>query len=256
MNTYLTQAISLSISAIVMGTAAASITIEKPPTIDRESALNPNYRTAQEIINNRGFDREAGQNDDSAGTRNGYLNNPTRPTIGSKPNDSIAAINCQHTAYKALCDEISGKIKDAIDGSGLNDQKGWVTLYNGTGTTTVHSPKEYVSYRLWYKYAANTVHPYSGRTTGYTTKTGYSSNIIGNGSVIKHGHSSTGGGKCGGDWTSVTAAASASLTIVPSITTRVPSQAYKSDHQYYRCASAFVEAQIKNFVITRFDAYY
>lgn len=149
MNKYISHSIALAASTVFFATASAAITIEKPPVIDREAALNPAYKTAQEIINERGFQREAGANDDSAGTRNGYLNNPTRPSTGGAPNASIAAINCQHAAYKALCAEIDKKINDALEmssGGGSNPTYEWVDVYShSTGVNSYTIPAAIVA---------------------------------------------------------------------------------------------------------------
>lgn len=248
---YISQSIALAVSTVFFATAAAAITIEKPPVIDRESALNPSYKSAQEIINDRGFQREAGANDDSAGTRNGYLNNPTRPSTGGAPNVSIAAINCKHAAYKTLCAEIDAKIKAALgSGSGGNENAGgWKTIYNGAGTRSIDPPDGYSQYKVWYKYTASKEYGSEVKTLTNQALIGQPTNAVATVSVTR-------GGKCGGDRESITATASARVTIVPTNKFTVAASAYDKVTKSYRCVTATAEARVSNLVITRFDAFY
>ncbi|ELP5729261.1 hypothetical protein QTV44_002527 [Vibrio vulnificus] len=251
MNKYIGQSIALTVSTALFATAVMATNIEKPPVIDRESAVKPSYQSAQEIINSRGFQREAGANDDSAGTRNGYQNNPTRPSTGGTPNSSIAAINCQHAAYKVLCDEIDKKINDAIDlnSGGEQVEPKWNVIYDGAGTNSISVPQTYQNYKIFFSYKANGAPKTHSMSGVHGTSAGVSTSKSASDSCGANG--STGSGK------TATATASIYTTVDESFTigsSRTVTARTGTSSNY--CNEGIATATIENLKITRFEAFY
>lgn len=147
--------IALMLSALLIGSAQAATNTTgslTTPQITRQSAENKTYQAATEVITSQQFTRQAGLNDDSAGTRTGYQAAPSlaSTSIIQAPSATTATINCDNAAYASLCTEIDKKISDAINAAPApapeTQAPGWHDVELTMTTTTYTSRKNVRQY--------------------------------------------------------------------------------------------------------------
>ncbi|MFC5079624.1 hypothetical protein VTH8203_00855 [Vibrio thalassae] len=124
-----------------------------------------------------------------------------------------------------------------------NSNGGWHVQYNGAGTQRIESP-DFVAYRIWYKW----------QDTDWKWKTGYRKGLVGDTAIASDTKSKSEYGKCGGEWKSVSAGATANLPIhINRVTTSYGEDNAKTTNCNCGCVTA--RASVRNAHITRLEIY-